>query len=392
MFNKKDPLIDSVKKVMEENQIRRDAEKALNEQLGIQTRKQLPFQKHAEYDAMLAESIQEALKGAQHKIDANKNNKIDAHDFKLLRAKKETKPEEHGVEAERSMAAKGKKMYEEEKEESKEHEKKEKIDEASYSAKAARAGKDIGKPGKMFKKIASSAAKRYGSEERGKKVAGAVLAKLRSKTMKEESEESDPAPALQEKAPPGAKFERMVKHIKKKYAKDGLTKQEKSIAYATAWKTKNKEEMKEAIEAELQKNLGEKFDEIMEGMPAGGYMGQKHAASTYNDLQKDTNATDEKPSVNIKAAQGTYSQLEEEDDELDKSVKSASSLTSRSSDNNSPSGRAAGMGAETGNDESNSPNADICLFIEALSSSGFISIVAARFNLILILFLPLSDL
>lgn len=32
--------------------------------------------------------MDEALKGDQHKIDANKNNKIDAHDFKLLRAKK----------------------------------------------------------------------------------------------------------------------------------------------------------------------------------------------------------------------------------------------------------------------------------------------------------------
>jgi len=31
------------------------------------------------------ESVEEALKGDQHKIDKNKNNKIDAHDFKLLR-------------------------------------------------------------------------------------------------------------------------------------------------------------------------------------------------------------------------------------------------------------------------------------------------------------------
>ena len=43
-----------------------------------------------------------------------------------------------------------------------------------------------------------------------------------------------------EKAPPGAKYERMVKHIKKGYAKGGLTDQEKSIAYATAWKAKNR--------------------------------------------------------------------------------------------------------------------------------------------------------
>jgi len=32
--------------------------------------------------------IAEELKGKQHKIDANKNNKIDAEDFKLLRKKK----------------------------------------------------------------------------------------------------------------------------------------------------------------------------------------------------------------------------------------------------------------------------------------------------------------
>ena len=50
----------------------------------------------------------------------------------------------------------------------------------SYSAKQARKGKDIGKPGKQFAKIAKGAAKKYGSKKAGKKVAGAVLAKLRS--------------------------------------------------------------------------------------------------------------------------------------------------------------------------------------------------------------------
>ena len=50
-----------------------------------------------------------------------------------------------------------------------------------YSAKKAAAGKDIGKPGKMFSKIAKSAGKAYGSKERGEKVAGAVLKKLRAK-------------------------------------------------------------------------------------------------------------------------------------------------------------------------------------------------------------------
>jgi hypothetical protein len=40
---------------------------------------------------------------------------------------------------------------------------------ADYSAKKAAAGKDIGKPGKMFSKIAKSAGKEYGSKERGEK-------------------------------------------------------------------------------------------------------------------------------------------------------------------------------------------------------------------------------
>jgi hypothetical protein len=87
-------------------------------------------------------------------------------------------------------------------------------------------------------------------EEKAKKFAGKSEEQLKSmarrhgygkdsneysKTVKEEQ--------IDEKAPPGAKFERMVKHIKKGYAKDGeLTAKEKGIAFATAWKAKNKEQ------------------------------------------------------------------------------------------------------------------------------------------------------
>jgi hypothetical protein len=46
-----------------------------------------------------------------------------------------------------------------------------------------------------------------------------------------------------EEAPPTAKGERMVKHIKQGYADDGkLTDKEKGIAYATAWKQHNRNE------------------------------------------------------------------------------------------------------------------------------------------------------
>lgn len=66
------------------------------------------------------------------------------------------------------------------------------LEEASYSAKAARAGKDIGKPGKNFEKIASKAGKEYGSKAAGERVAGSILAKIRSKHgMEEEVEFSE---------------------------------------------------------------------------------------------------------------------------------------------------------------------------------------------------------
>jgi hypothetical protein len=45
----------------------------------------------------------------------------------------------------------------------------------SAVAKKARAGKDVGKKGKGFEKVASKAAKKYGSAEKGRKVAAAAM-------------------------------------------------------------------------------------------------------------------------------------------------------------------------------------------------------------------------
>ena len=42
---------------------------------------------------MQFKSFMEALKGKQHKIDKNKNGKIDAHDFKLLQKEEQEKEE-----------------------------------------------------------------------------------------------------------------------------------------------------------------------------------------------------------------------------------------------------------------------------------------------------------
>lgn len=51
-------------------------------------------------------------------------------------------------------------------------------------AKRAVAGKDIGKSGKMFSRVAASAAKKYGSEEAGKRVAAAAMIRSRAAKKK----------------------------------------------------------------------------------------------------------------------------------------------------------------------------------------------------------------
>ena len=48
-------------------------------------------------------------------------------------------------------------------------------EERSRIVKMAKKGKDLGKSGKNFEKIAKKAAKRYGSEEAGRRVAAAIM-------------------------------------------------------------------------------------------------------------------------------------------------------------------------------------------------------------------------
>lgn len=85
----------------------------------------------------------------------------------------------------------------------------------------------------------------------GRKIIGGVKGAVRGFSGKED--------VAMEKAPPTAKGERMVKHIKQGYADDGkLTDKEKSIAYATAWKQHNKDK-NESIES------GEDMTTLREG-------------------------------------------------------------------------------------------------------------------------------
>jgi hypothetical protein len=59
--------------------------------------------------------------------------------------------------------------------------------------------------------------------------------------------------AVAEVAPPGARAERMVKHIKKSLSKDGkLSDKDKAIAYATTWKAHNAGKVEKQGAAEAQ--------------------------------------------------------------------------------------------------------------------------------------------
>jgi len=108
------------------------------------------------------------------------------------------------------------------------------VDEATLSAKAARAGKDIGKKGKYFDMIAKSAAEKYGSKLAGKRVAGAILAKMRN----EEVEQVDERKLSDEEMKKREDIAKSLpeKDFKKRYGKDWM-----AVKMATATKLAKEE-------------------------------------------------------------------------------------------------------------------------------------------------------
>jgi len=106
--------------------------------------------------------------------------------------------------------------------------------------------------GEITKKgnVTTHKAKKYGGEEEHTNNSGNSKDIMDRKSHKRVVDVGDPEDYdLDEVAPPGAKAERMVKHIKKGYADDGkLTKKEKGIAYATAWKAHNKGQVEEGVQ------------------------------------------------------------------------------------------------------------------------------------------------
>ena len=102
--------------------------------------------------------------------------------------------------------------------------------------------KELDKASKMHKGQAEKLRKHADSMKKPSKIDEKCWVGYTQKGMKKKGKKVVPN-CVKEVAPPTDKHERMVKSIKKSYAKDGnLTKDEKSIAYATAWKNYKKED------------------------------------------------------------------------------------------------------------------------------------------------------
>jgi hypothetical protein len=73
--NKNDPLVESIKNVMEHNDILRRVETAVNEHFGVVSKKALPHEYHAEYDAIFEETKRCAMEEESHnKKDEDKKS------------------------------------------------------------------------------------------------------------------------------------------------------------------------------------------------------------------------------------------------------------------------------------------------------------------------------
>jgi len=141
-------------------------------------------------------------------------------------------------------------------------------EDGDYSAKKARAGKDIGKPGKNFAKIVKSA----GGGEKGKRIAGAVLAKLRGHT----NEAVNPVHDGDMGAGLGAGRDQDVLEGKKPdfldLDKDGNKKESMKKA------AQDKKKVKEGMDQRLQAAK-------LEGR-AHGLKGHAHCGKNYDDMEE----------------------------------------------------------------------------------------------------------
>ena len=143
---------------------------------------------------MQFKSFMEALKGKQHKIDKNKNNKIDAHDFKLLRKEEaeETieESEERMARADYKVGASGRKSHKEivfNDAESKDDDKKEMKEAKMSDADMAERERIV----KGMKKNLTGFKARYGDKAKEVMYATATKQAMKEETVEEAVQKAD---------------------------------------------------------------------------------------------------------------------------------------------------------------------------------------------------------
>jgi hypothetical protein len=88
--NRNDPLVESIKNVMEQNDLLRRVETAVNEHFGVVSKKALPHEYHAEYDAI----FEETKKCAMAEEESDKDKKVatpEHHRAEAIRIHKQIK-------------------------------------------------------------------------------------------------------------------------------------------------------------------------------------------------------------------------------------------------------------------------------------------------------------
>lgn len=226
-FKKSNPLAEAAKKIMDQNAKQRSIVAMVNEALGIQSRNQLTIQDKPSYDTLLelaqAPSGQILVETPTRKdfqmvaelirthADPEKRKELALHHMEVftrqntrfdpvrfLKAagvdetdtghKKNLKEDQEDQTARNTQVSKTVQAAPFVKDDTKAPDDDDAATDTSARSSSIQKdlkqadlaeGKDIGKEGKNFSKIAKSAGKEYGSKEAGKRVAGAILNKLR---------------------------------------------------------------------------------------------------------------------------------------------------------------------------------------------------------------------
>jgi len=253
MFNnKKDPVADTIKDIMNRTALRNKVEEALNEQLGVSSRKAIPHEYLAQYDAMLAEQQDQAEKKTRAPTEGDKAEA----------ASLESKKDLPNPIADRLM------------------------NQGSYTP-SAREGKAVPPLEKLQEKLSPKQKELAGKAGDPNKIEAADLKKLRDETLDEQQ--------LQEKATEAQKEKvaRVMREYKKGKLHSGskkgpkVTDEKQAVAIAMSQAgLSNKKKMDESLQSiqeEIRNNLLEKLNFVYENY---GEQAAQYAYDTLNEEER----------------------------------------------------------------------------------------------------------